>query len=89
MRFDYRVYGKGLNENMQAVDWFHEGQTEGSDMRLVILGAVRANTNVLDDCFGGPLDPCVNIWRNNDGTFDAIVDTHGLGDINVRLARAD
>jgi len=89
MKFDYRVFGKGLDENMKAVDWSHEGQVEGSDLRITILRAVNTSTNVLEDCFDGPLNPRVEISRNKDGTFDAIVDTHGLGDINVRLARAD
>jgi hypothetical protein len=53
------------------------GQVEGNEPRIAILNAVRASTDVLDET------------RVDDGRFEADVETHGLGDIHVRIARAD
>ncbi len=65
-----------------------EGQAEGHEPRVVILNAVRACTDVLEDSYDG-LEPTVEITRVGDGVFEGEIDTHGLGDIHVRIARAD
>lgn len=86
MRYDFSlsVYIDG-EVRMTATT---EGQCEGHEPRIAILNAVRATTDVLDDCYD-LLEPTVTITRVGDGVFEGEVDTHGLGDIDVRIARAD
>jgi len=64
-----------------------EGQVEGIDPREAILGAVGAVTDVLDESYG-LLSPTITITRVGKGVFEGEVDTHGLGDIDVRVTEA-
>ena len=86
MRYDFSlsVYVDG-EVRMKATT---EGQCEGHEPRIAILNAVGSVTDVLDECYG-PLEPTVTITRVDEGVFEGAVDTHGLGDIDVRIARAD
>ena len=99
MDYYYKVSGKGLDKNYKAVDWMHEGLcndnhpyqingtlrfNEDSNLSFAVLNAVRDCIDVLDHCTGS-LAPQVSVERKYDGSFDAVVDTNGLGDITVRL----
>lgn len=64
------------------------GQVDGSDPRDAVLNAIRSTTDVLDECEGA-LAPDITITRTGDKTFVADVCTHGLGDLAVRVVRAD
>ncbi len=61
-----------------------EGQIEGSEPSIAILNVVAAVTDVLDDSYG-LLEPTITVTHVGDGVFEGEVDTHGLGDIDVRL----
>ena len=80
MRYDFTVFDGWVKPT--------HGQVEGNEPRIAILNAVRASTDVLDECTGA-LEPNITITRVDDGRFEADVETHGLGDIHVRIARAD
>jgi len=104
MKFKYIVSGKGLNpEDYTAVDWSHTGECSGdhpfhtngrlqynedSQLGFAILNAVGDCSDVLDACQGA-LYPHLDITNNYDGTIDAVVDTHGFGDIAVKLERIE
>ena len=61
-----------------------EGQVEGNEPRTAILNAVAAVTDTLDECYG-LLEPSITVTRVDSGVFEGEVDTHGLGDIDVRI----
>ena len=101
MNYYYKVSGKGLDKNYKAVDWMHEGTCNGdhpfrdldnlwyneeSQIGFAVLNAVADCSDVLDACKGS-LYPHLDITNNLDGTIDAVVDTHGFGDIAVHLIR--
>ena len=65
----------------------HRGEIEGSEPRIAILSAARRCTDILDECEGA-LAPTVTVERGTDGAFNATIDTHGLGDLYVRLEGA-
>jgi hypothetical protein len=65
-----------------------QGQVEGNEPRIAILNAVHSVSDILDECTGS-LEPSITITRVDDGVFAGEIDTHGLGDIHVRIARAD
>lgn len=101
MKFKYIVSGKGLTPEYKAVDWSHKGECNGdhpfrdydnlqynqeSQLGFAILNAVSDCSDVLEACQGA-LYPHLDITNNHDGTIDAVVDTHGFGDIAVKLER--
>lgn len=89
MRYDFELRRPIVTSVIESPgDQVVRGQAEGSEPRIVILNAVRATSDVLDECTGA-LEPNITITRVDDGVFEGEIDTHGLGDIRVRIARAD
>jgi len=62
----------------------HRGEVDGNDPRDAVVNAARKCTDILEECEGS-LAPVVTVARGKDGAFDAHIDTHGLGDLYVRL----
>ena len=85
MRYDFELRRPLVTSVIESPgDQIVRGQVEGSEPRFAIISAVRATSDVLDECTGA-LEPNITITRVDDGVFEGDIDTHGLGDIHVRL----